>query len=671
MKLLVSLLLATLSTTHIFSQTTPTAVDGRKRIPISTKKLVEFNPTISADGRTLIFETQKMGKWELWQSHQNSDGQWTEPYPLSSINEKCSFIAGPSLSYDGNKLYYTAFIEGVTTSEDIFYSERLDDKQWGTPKSVGPVINSDSYEGFPSVSSDDNSLYFISQHEELESTKKEKEDCFAIYVSHRTKDGSWGEPELLPDNINMGCERDPKIMADNRTLIFSTIQPNGKGKFDLYQAQMKPDRTWSDPIPLDFINSKENDQSPCISAAGDKMYFYSDEDIYEIAIPQTYRQFINITVQGTIFSEKTKRPLHAKILVTNLSTNEKFTLSNNGNDGKFSIIASAGQRYEVLFSEDEHFPETVTLDFSKQESYKEEKLDIFLKSEYKFSLNVIDKDLKIPVTALVTLTETGVQNIFSDSLQKGERPSFNLYSTSRYQISVAAAGYLDEKITVIAPLSSATKDHAQTIELSHPKVKAIADVTDVRTGQKLKMKVSYNNETTPAEIIVASGGETVFLRKGDRYQVVTNSETGYLYSMVTIVAEETPNGEPLRLSMNVVELVAGAKLNLEHIHFKSNSADLNETSVLELKTIVKTLKLNPKIKIEISAHTDDVGGEDFNISLSEKRALTVTQYLSSNGVPASQLIAKGYGESQPLVANDSEENKAKNRRVELTVISVN
>jgi outer membrane protein OmpA-like peptidoglycan-associated protein len=649
------------------AQSIPPA-DGRKRVSFTTKKQIEFNPTISADGRTLIFETQKLDKWELYQSHLDEKNQWTAPYPLKAINEKCSFIAGPSLSYDGNRLYYTAFIEGVTTSEDIFYSDRLDDKQWSAPKSVGPIINSDSYEGFPSVSSDGNSIYFIGIHDELEGAKKEKEDCFAIYVSHRTKDGSWGEPELLPENINTGCERDPKIMADNRTLIFSSIQPGGQGKYDLYQSQMKPDKTWADPIRLDFINSKENDQSPCISASGDKMFFYSDDDIYEIVIPQTYRQFINITVQGITMAEKSKRPIQANIAVTNLNNGEKFTLSSNGNDGKYSIVLAAGQRYQAVFSHDEYFSEKIDLDFTKQESYKEEEVNVLLKSDYKMIAKIIDKDLHTPLTAFVTMLETGVQTIFSDSVKKETSQSFALQTNGKYQLTASAPGYPEVKIPMTPNTTSA--EILQTIELSHAKVKAIVEVTDIKTGQKMKMKVAYNNETTPAEIIVANAGETVFLRKGDRYQVVTNSEAGYLYSIATIIATEGPNGEPQQLTMEVLELVEGAKLNLERINFKSNSADLNETSTLELKTIVGMLKSNPNIQIEISAHTDDVGTDDFNINLSQKRAQSVINYLSKNGVPLKQLIAKGYGESQPLAPNDSDENKAKNRRVELMVVSV-
>src|ERR1043165_7612618 len=124
----------------------------RKIVPgLSDPKLVEFSPTISADGKTIIFESsvdEEKG-WELFES-QLENGVWSKPVPIKTINEKCQFIAGPSISYDGNELYYTAFIDKVTQTEDIFYSVRTGDNTWSEPKNIGAPINTDdNYEGFP------------------------------------------------------------------------------------------------------------------------------------------------------------------------------------------------------------------------------------------------------------------------------------------------------------------------------------------------------------------------------------------------------------------------------------------------------------------------------------------------------------------------------------------
>ena len=114
--------------------------------------------------------------------------------------------------------------------------------------------------------------------------------------------------------------------------------------------------------------------------------------------------------------------------------------------------------------------------------------------------------------------------------------------------------------------------------------------------------------------------------------------------------------------------VLNAKLTLNDITFETNSAELRESSQFELDRIVELMHVNPKLAIEISAHTDDVGDEKLNLKLSEKRAQSALEYLISRGVSQERLLPKGYGESSPAVSNDSDENRALNRRVELRVL---
>ena len=79
---------------------------------------------------------------------------------------------------------------------------------------------------------------------------------------------------------------------------------------------------------------------------------------------------------------------------------------------------------------------------------------------------------------------------------------------------------------------------------------------------------------------------------------------------------------------------------------------------------------NPTLNVEIAAHTDDVGSSNYNKVLSDKRAESVVNYLVENDIELARFIAKGYGEDSPKVPNDSDENKATNRRVELKILGV-
>jgi outer membrane protein OmpA-like peptidoglycan-associated protein len=79
------------------------------------------------------------------------------------------------------------------------------------------------------------------------------------------------------------------------------------------------------------------------------------------------------------------------------------------------------------------------------------------------------------------------------------------------------------------------------------------------------------------------------------------------------------------------------------------------------------LKRNPELKVELAGHTDNVGNDSYNLKLSSDRAEIVKQALVDNGIDATRLTAKGYGATQPLVPNDSEEHRAMNRRTEMVV----
>jgi OOP family OmpA-OmpF porin len=99
--------------------------------------------------------------------------------------------------------------------------------------------------------------------------------------------------------------------------------------------------------------------------------------------------------------------------------------------------------------------------------------------------------------------------------------------------------------------------------------------------------------------------------------------------------------------------------------FDFNSANLKEEVFPLLDEVVKILEKNPEIKGEIQGHTDSRGAEAYNQDLSERRAKAVEDYLESKGIDRARLTSKGYGETQPIASNDTEEGRRENRRVEL------
>ncbi len=109
-------------------------------------------------------------------------------------------------------------------------------------------------------------------------------------------------------------------------------------------------------------------------------------------------------------------------------------------------------------------------------------------------------------------------------------------------------------------------------------------------------------------------------------------------------------------------------VKLNNIYFDFDKFDLKTESYTELDRVFKFLNENPAISIEISAYTDSKGSDDYNLSLSQKRAESVVEYLIDKGIAAGRLVAKGYGKANPVASNDSEEGRAQNRRVEMKIL---
>jgi OmpA-OmpF porin, OOP family len=114
---------------------------------------------------------------------------------------------------------------------------------------------------------------------------------------------------------------------------------------------------------------------------------------------------------------------------------------------------------------------------------------------------------------------------------------------------------------------------------------------------------------------------------------------------------------------------AKASITIEGVNFAFNKSDLTADSRPILDGVAAGLKQHPRVKVEIQGHTDSVGKAAYNLKLSQRRAESVRGYLIMDGVPEDQLVAKGYGETQPVASNKDDEGRAKNRRVVMYVLS--
>jgi OOP family OmpA-OmpF porin len=111
-----------------------------------------------------------------------------------------------------------------------------------------------------------------------------------------------------------------------------------------------------------------------------------------------------------------------------------------------------------------------------------------------------------------------------------------------------------------------------------------------------------------------------------------------------------------------------AVIELDGVNFDFDKATLRPEAMVVLDEAAALLEKHERVVIEVAGHTDSVGSEEYNQGLSERRANAVRDYLTSKGVKASRLTARGYGESMPIASNDTDEGRAENRRVEMIVL---
>jgi outer membrane protein OmpA-like peptidoglycan-associated protein len=184
---------------------------------------------------------------------------------------------------------------------------------------------------------------------------------------------------------------------------------------------------------------------------------------------------------------------------------------------------------------------------------------------------------------------------------------------------------------------------------------AIVGLVDIRNRDKDEDLTNMSND--PMQHIVRA-------RQGDTYFLYVRAK-GYVYKdtlfQIPYLSDTLIHTIPLTALRK--EMV----LQLRNIQFDHNSSALTPSSYEELDKLVKLMQDNPSMQIELSAHTDDVGSEQYNLRLSQKRGEAAKKYLQRQGIEAQRIIAKGYGKNKPLVPNDSDENRAINRRVEFTI----
>lgn len=195
-------------------------------------------------------------------------------------------------------------------------------------------------------------------------------------------------------------------------------------------------------------------------------------------------------------------------------------------------------------------------------------------------------------------------------------------------------------------------------------------IFDEKTKAELYGRIEIVNLNSNA-VIYTDSAPNFFttLEPGGNY-ALNVYRSGYLFYSDNFQPTQASIDSPFVVNAYLKAVEKDKKIVLENIFFDVDKFELKPESKAELEAVIHLLKSNPSMKVEISGHTDNTGSEDHNIELSKNRAASVQSYLVANGIAVPRVTTKGYGASQPVADNETDSGRAKNRRIEMKVISL-
>jgi outer membrane protein OmpA-like peptidoglycan-associated protein len=316
---------------------------------------------------------------------------------------------------------------------------------------------------------------------------------------------------------------------------------------------------------------------------------------------------------------------------------------------------------------------------------------------------------KQPLSARFRLTNTQTNITFTPTVTTADHPEFGTELTrqQRYLLKVSADGYEEYTASILIKEKEPEPIMPRVIllrPLDYEVSFAFRDGGSLQSVNPERMQILESGQTVPLSLEGDVGRAT--LRVGKEYEIRVGKEGYELFEQLLKFSMPAAPGEltksillvksPERETIGSVDagkplpnglvgnerdrdasktggsefgrMAVGEVIRLNSVYFDQSSYNLRPESSRQLDQLVTTLKADPKLKIEIGGHTDNVGDPRLNQYLSENRAKVISSYLINRGVSERQLVWNGYGQTRPIAPNDTEENRARNRRVELIIL---
>lgn len=427
----------------------------------------------------------------------------------------------------------------------------------------------------------------------------------------------WNIAKLVSDSVSFDNEGTQKLSAGTKILFFTACnRPDGAGDCDIYVVKYENGK-WGTPVNAGFaVNSNKWDGQPAFFAKNKTLYFSSERNGGKGKKDLWKSELLGFADDGTA---KWQEPVNLGNLI-NTAGNE--------------ISPLIYENKQVLYFASDGHPGIGGMDLYSSEIANSGQIVNLRNLGYPVNTNLDDDAL--------SLNHISDTTYFASSRQTANGKEIYAFNLDR-GIPVSRIAYVK------------------------------ANVKDMKTRKPLAVNVKLESQPfksgRPVEQKTDDNGESMFCLQLNRNYAFTVSEPGYLF-FSRIMNQSSANSvmDPYSLDILLQPIEIGAEVQLYSIYFDTDSFRILPQSGTELQNLVMFLKNNGDLKVEVQGHTDSSGNAEKNKILSERRAKSVVDYLTENGINISRLKFSGYGDKNPIATNETAEGRMLNRRTTIKIL---
>ncbi|TAE17154.1 MAG: hypothetical protein EAZ95_06915 [Bacteroidetes bacterium] len=481
-------------------------------------------------------------------------------------------------------------------------------------QNLGANVNTKYADITPFVTADGKTLYYVSKYNP-NNTGGEK-DTDEIYISEMQADGTWGKAQNAGKPLNnAGGNAVISVTPDNNSaLLLGTYKADGSSAGGGISITERTENGWSIPKETVIINDQNKAKFVTYNLSADGktllMSKQRDETIGEMDIYVSFLQ----------------------------------------EDEKWSEPKNLGKTINTWRYEGSPFiaPDGVTLYFASNGHVGYGNTDIFVARR-------LDDTWQ---------NWTEPENLGAEINTNGEESFFVIPASGKSAYMCSAEESLGSMDIVKLDLPASVRPQ--------PVVMISGKVLNAKTKQPIGADITYRDLETDKELGIArsapkDGFYKIILPAGKVYSFLAEKEK-FIATSNNLSTKNLQVYKEIQQDLYLTPIEVGQTIRLNNIFFDTEKFALRNESTAELNRLVRILNENPDMAIEVTGHTDAVGNDQNNMTLSQNRANAVKDYLLSKGIASNRLSSKGFGKTKPLASNDTEEGKQMNRRVEFSIV---